>query len=333
MVRSSGDATAADVAQLTGVSKWTVIRAFKADGVIAEETRRRVLDAAARLNYRPNLLARSLATRRTELIGILIDDFDNPFKLPTLRLLTAALQREGMLALVINVNEDLDHGEALSTAWQRRLDAVVLFGTDFEPETLAGNLGLPAGLPCYVLTRDSSLASLPSISCDDETAIAEVQGHFVARRYRRPGFLSGPTSVSSLLRRKGPFIRLWAERGIEVQEIVAHRYNRVGAEDAIRAYLEAEAPSRRVDCLMCENDTLAIGAMDVIRHEFGLGVPGDIAVAGFDGIDLAAAAAYDLTTIQQPEAEMVDRLVDMLQGRAPPRSLRLPGRLLVRSST
>ena len=120
-IRLIKNVTSADVARKAGVSKWTVIRAFTSGAIIADETRARVLEVAQELNYRPNLLARSLATNKTHLVAILVDDFMNPYKLPTLDRLTASLQAEGMLGILVNINESYDHVEALTTAKQRQL--------------------------------------------------------------------------------------------------------------------------------------------------------------------------------------------------------------------
>ena len=129
-------ATASDVARVAGVSKWTVSRAFKKDASIADDSRERILKVAGRLGYRPNLLARSLTTKSTQQVAVLVDDFANPHKLPMLSLLTAALQREGLIALLVNINEANGHVDAILNADQRQVDAVILLGTSFRDETL-----------------------------------------------------------------------------------------------------------------------------------------------------------------------------------------------------
>lgn len=102
-------ATAKEVADAAGVSKWTVIRAFTPGASITEESKRRVLEAAAVLNYTPNLLARSLATNLTHQVAVFVDDFANPQKLPFLETLTERLQAEGLVAVLININNHFDH--------------------------------------------------------------------------------------------------------------------------------------------------------------------------------------------------------------------------------
>ncbi|MGO6902565.1 substrate-binding domain-containing protein [Rhizobium ruizarguesonis] len=88
----------------------------------------------------------------------------------------------------------------------------------------------------------------------------------------------------------------------------------------------------RVDVLMCENDILALGAMDVIRSEFGLRIPQDVAVVGFDNIELGEAPAYELTSYQQPTEAMINALVAMITGKDDSETVVMPGRLVLRSS-
>jgi LacI family transcriptional regulator len=119
-------ATAQNVAIEAGVSKWTVIRAFTPGASIAEKSRQKVMEAAARLNYTPNLLARSLATNLTHQIAVFIDDFANPHKLPFLEKLSEQLQAEDLVAMLININRNFNHVHALLSADQRQVDAVIL---------------------------------------------------------------------------------------------------------------------------------------------------------------------------------------------------------------
>ena len=327
-------ATAADVAREAGVSKWTVNRAFKTDASIAEESRTRILDAAGRLGYRPNLLARSLTTKSTQQVAVLVDDFGNPHKLPMLNYLTTALQREDLVAVLLNINQANSHVQAMLDADQRQVDAVVLLGTAFRDETLLQHTLQPAAPRLFVLARESTTDLVTAVSCDAGASMLEVGDHLRACGYRRPGFMSGPRTLSTALGRMQQFAAFWGLRGVSyIPEIAAGAYDRKAAGEAMGRYLSATPNAERMDVLMCENDTLAFGAMDVARFDFGLTVPDDLAFVGYDGLEQAASPAYDLTTYEQPMAVMVDRLVAMIVGRAEATSLSLPGRLIVRGST
>lgn len=327
-------ATAQDVAKEAGVSKWTVNRAFKADASIAHESRERVMEAARSLGYRPNLLARSLTTKTTQQVAVLVDDFGNPHKLPALKALTASLQREGLVTALINIDQPSDHIDAILNADQRQLDAVVLLGTSFRDEILRDHALHPNGPPLYVLARESALDSVTAISCDSAQSTREIGEHLWARGYRRPAFMSGPRTLSTALGRKREFEAFWRDHGMDtLPELPAGAYDRIAAGEAMARYLAATPPARRADVLMSENDALAMGAMDIARFAFGLKCPADMAFVGYDGVDAASAPSYDLTTYEQPIGAMVNRLVDMIVGRAKRASVNFEGRLIIRGST
>jgi DNA-binding LacI/PurR family transcriptional regulator len=326
-------ATATDVARAAGVSKWTVSRAFKKDASVADGSRARILEAASQLGYRPNLLARSLSKKSTQQIAVLVDDFRNPHKLPALDLLTAALQRKGLVAVLININEQNTHVDAILNADQRQVDAVILLGTSFRDETLNEHALHPGSPPLYVLARESTVDQVTAVSCDAAVSMEELGRHLLDRGYRRPGFMSGPKTLSTVLRRMHHFAAFWERHGVQnVPELAAGAYDRTAAEQAMSRYLSTAA-GERIDVLMCENDALAFGAMDAARFGFGLKVPTELAFAGYDGNELTASPSYDLTTYEQPWSAMVDRLLGMIVGDVELASVNIPGRLIIRGST
>jgi DNA-binding LacI/PurR family transcriptional regulator len=325
-------ASAQDVADLAGVSKWTVIRAFTPGASITETTRSKVMATAEKLNYRPNLLARSLATNLTHQVAVLVDDFDNPSKLGYLAKLTRALQANGLLALLVNINDHNDHVDALINAEQRQVDAVILFGTGFRNEMLADRR-LKGAAPIFVLARGSQIEGVPAINCDTDRAMTEICDYLHAKGYRKPAFLAGPRVLSTALGRRRRFRELWLERGIElVSGMVADAYSDVSGAAAVRAFFSAPEGVPDIDVLMCENDALAFGAISVLRDEFGFKVPENIAIVGFDNTALAASPAFELTTYEQPMEEMVIAAVDMILGRRPVETVSFPGSLVARRS-
>ncbi|WP_170985905.1 LacI family DNA-binding transcriptional regulator [Rhizobium sp. AU243] len=327
-------ATAKEVATAAGVSKWTVIRAFTPGASITEESKRRVLESAAALNYSPNLLARSLATNLTHQVAVFVDDFANPQKLPFLETLTERLQAAGLVAMLININNHFDHVHALLHADQRQVDAIILFGTAFRDETLTDRQlghGMP---PMFVLARDSQIDGVPAVVCDAELALRDIVNHLYERGYRKPGFMSGATALSTALRRRQYFTDFWAEKGVgEIELLSAEKYSAAAGAASVREYLSHTAPSERVDVLMCENDILAFGAMDEIRGNFGLRVPKDMAIVGFDNYELGGSPAYGLTTYEQPRHEMVEAIIGMITGAIEAETVTLPGKMIVRNST
>ena len=158
--RTDGVVTADDVARLAGVSRWTVNRAFKKDASISQKSREKVMRAAEHLGYVPDLLASSLASDRSNLVCLLIDDFANPHKLVMLERLTRYLRKSGWDTLLVNTSEEEDTSAALLNASQRRVDAAVLIGIQFTDRSLATALGARRSeLP----SRNTGFTALPLI--------------------------------------------------------------------------------------------------------------------------------------------------------------------------
>ena len=326
--------TAADVAKKAGVSKWTVIRAFQPDARIAAQTRERVLSVARELHYQPNLLARSLATSRTHQVAILVDDFENPYKLPTLSRLTAKLQAEGLLAFLVNVNEDFPQNAAIIDARQRRIDSIIFFGSAYDPASISDQVLDATQQPIFVLARESVSHPLPSVFTDPRHAIEELSNHAFERGYRNPVYIAGPTRAYTAVGRRQQYRKFWKAKGVDpMPEINAGAYEFKAACDSIKAHFVNGSGGAPYDVVLCENDLLALAALETLRYDFGLRVPEDVAVVGFDDISLAGFQSISLTTYRQPFAEMVDELIEMVVGRKVPESIALRGELVIRSTT
>lgn len=326
-------ATADDVAELAGVSRWTVTRAFKKDASVSEKSRLKVMKAAEQLGYAPDLLASSLASDRSNLVALLVDDFSNPHKLVMLEKLTRLLRKEGWDTLLVNTLSEDDASVALMTASQRRVDAAVLIGSRFDDKGLATALGARRLRKLLVFARYSANPNTISICCDDHAAMSEICQYVLDKGYKRPIFLAGPQTVSAHVIRKETFLKNWEEATGRPAE-----FSDVGSYDPNAAYLhtkdlllgreERDLP----DVLVCENDAIAIGAIDAIRFELGLRVPQDIAVIGFDDVPQAQSPNYQLTTYRQPLDIMVAGLVDILKGEDRQELAQFHGEIVVRNS-
>lgn len=325
--------TSDDVAARAGVSRWTVARAFKKDASISAKARAKVMEAAEALGYVPDLMAASLAGDRSNLVALLVDDFENPHKLVMLERLTRILRAEGFDTLLINMLGAEDAPGALLAASQRRVDAAVVIGTQFDEATLRAALGARRVKQLIIFARASRLPNTISICCDDVGAMQEMTDHVIARGYRRPMFLAGPDTESTRLMRKETFLRHWAEKVGGAVPPVVHvgQYAMAPAHDGLMAALQdRELP----DVILCENDILALGAMSAIRNGLGLRIPQDIAVTGFDDIPLAADRGFNLTTYRQPISEMTHALVKALRSpKSEQVDVFLPGKAILRGTT
>lgn len=329
------DAVTADhVAELAGVSRWTVNRAFKQDASISSKSREKVLKIAEQLGYAPDLLASSLASDKSNLIALLIDDFVNPHKLVMMENMTRLLRKNGWDTLLVNTGDKDDAPAALLNASQRRVDAAVLIGSNFDDAGLATALGARKIRKLIVFARSSADPNTISICCDDEVAMADVTDHVIQKGYQRPFFVAGPQTESAHVARKDTFIAKWREATGQTPDFaVINAYDQRLSFEFVSEFLAKCEPDGRPDILVCENDAIATGAIDAARHKHGLRIPQDIAVTGFDDAPFASNPNYQITTYQQPIMEMVEAFVQILKGEPIPNGLdKFTGRLVVRES-
>lgn len=327
-------ATADDVAALAGVSRWTVTRAFKRDASISEKSRAKVMEAAEKLGYAPDLQASSLASDRSNLVAVLVDDFTNPHKLVMLERLTRILRKAGFDSLLVNTIDKGDAESALLNASQRRVDSAILLGTSFDDSVLQTALGARRVKKLIIFARRSQHPNTISICVDDAQAMVQLTDYVYEKGYRKPMFMAGPNTYSAHLMRQDTFVRRWIELTGEEPEVTE-----VGVYDSNKAYyvtdeiLRSRGKEDRPDVFVCENDAIAIGTLDCVRHGHKISVPEEIAVTGFDDVELASNPNYDLTTFRQPISEMAEALVDVLQSTEEKSDLeKFGGYLVVRSS-
>lgn len=330
----SSSITADDVAALAGVSRWTVNRAYRKDASISAKSREKVMKAAEALGYVPDLLATSLATDRSNLVALLVDDFANPHKLIMMERLTRILRKNGYDTLLVNTTDEDDASVALLNASQRRVDAAVLIGISFNDQSLEAALGAKRVKKLIVFARMSNNDNTISICCDDRAAMTAITQHVFSAGYRKPLFIAGPQTQSAHLQRKETFLSQWEmTTGSRPKFASVERYDPQMAYDLVAEGLRDRPQSELPDVLVCENDALAMGAIDAIRYELGLRVPEDIAVTGFDDAPRASSPHYELTTYRQPLTDMANALVDVLEGKKRTKALNaFLGKLIIRTS-
>ncbi len=289
---------------------------------------------ADRLGYRPNLLARGLQTRRTDLIGILVADFSNPAYLSILDYFTRTIQQKGLHSLIFNVTHDDNLSEAVQMVMSYQVDGLVVTSATLSPVLVEECTR--QGLPVVLFGRYSMRAPTSAVCCDNVAGGAIAGKLFAERGYLRPAYIGGPRGIATTNDRRTGFVAELNRRGLALwadESAGAYSYS-AGFDAASRLLVDS---NQRPDALFCTNDIIALGAMDAARHRFGLDVPGEIGVIGFDDILMADAAAYRLTTVCQPFARMATMTTDLLIERIrhpgeKPRLSILAGELVERDS-
>lgn len=319
--------TAKEVATLAGVSKWTVSRAFTQGASISPSSLKKVSEASEFLGYKPNLLARSLAKKKSNMIAVLIAELDSCNVLSVFDELSSQLQKQGLISLVLNVNTENDYHNALSLASQFQVDGVVFLGTELPQEIIEKNV---QHIPLVSLYRHTDIPNVQSISTDGYSAGRDIGGLFIALGYHHIAYMAGPSKKSTgLMRFEGLQDRLEeSDLSVEIKFEIEH-FNRKMAFDSMVEYLNNTQIENRIEAIFCENDILAIGVIDALKY---CQLENSIAVIGFDDIDIASSPSYNLTTYRQKLKPLVTEAVKLLSSTKEHNKLLLTGEFILRQS-
>ena len=300
-------ATLKDVAALAGVSTSAVSRTFTQGASISPAMRARVEHAAAELGYRPNFLAASLTTGRTKLIGLVSNNFHNPVFLEVFDLFTRALQDRGLRPLLVNLSEETDPEASVRLLQQYSVDGVVVASSTLPPgfaEAFAH-----AGVPVvHSFGRQSDAPVVHVVGVDNIAAGRMAARELIARGYKKVAFLGGPEAATSTQDRLAGFrgaVTRHKELSLSISYASAYSFE-AGRTEMQR--LLAEAPA---EAYFCGDDVLSIGALSALA-DAGLSVPGDVGIIGFNDMEMAGWANFNLTTIHQPVAKIIAASVDLV---------------------
>ncbi|WP_051158691.1 LacI family DNA-binding transcriptional regulator [Rhizobium grahamii] len=300
--------SAQEVADKAGVSRSAVSRTFTPGASVATKTRERVMLAAEELGYHVNHLARGLMRNESGIVCLIVSEVATPYRSALLGRLTLNLQNAGKVAMLINTDRsDGSVDRALQQALRYRADAsIILSGL---PDRSITQLCLRNGQRLVLINRDDDQQGPLRINLDDHEAGGRVVSAFVRAGCRRLAFANSEAGTPSLMARERGFVAAASALGMEV---IVERHGWTGYEAGSVLGRRMLTAKERPDAVFCATDLLACGFMDVARHQFGLSVPNDLCVAGFDDIEQASWSSYALTTFAQPIADIASRAVDWL---------------------
>ena len=301
--------TSYDVAARAGVSQSAVSRCFSPGGSISDRTRAKVKAAADELGYRPNAIARSLITQRSNMVAIIVANID--FHPQLTALLSRCFTARGLHILLFTLEHERDADRVVDQIWQYRVDGVVA-AVHLPPRHVEAFAGRRT--PLVFLNRLYRDLPTSSVCCDQVEGERMLVDRLVAAGHRRFGVVAGPSDSQIGEERVAEAVRRLRETGIAD---IAHARGEFDYDSGRRAFhrLAADGGGRPPDAVLFANDSMAMGGMDAARYDLGLRVPDDVSVVGFDGQPQAVWASYDLVTVRQPLFAMVDAAADMLLAR------------------
>lgn len=324
--------TSSMVARHAGVSQSAVSRTFTPGASISPATRAKVMAAAEALGYRPNAIARSLITNRSRMIAVVMAYLDNLFYPGVLEALGRRLAAENYHLLLFTGFKDRDSDPLFDQIMQYRVDGIVLASTTLSSR-LAGECAR-AGIPVVLFNRTTASNDASSVTSQNREGGRLIADFLVAGGHRSFGFISGIESASTNRDRFIGFRDGLRAAGFDKIESRRGNFNRADAATAARELLSLK---HRPQAIFAANDHMAMAAMDIARHEFGLSIPDDLSIVGYDDVGPAGWPSYGITSMTQPIEPMVEATVDILMGQIASRQIdvqhrAIAGELVVRTS-
>jgi LacI family transcriptional regulator len=323
-----------DVARLAGVSTATVSRALNDTGQVAEPKRAAIEAAVEQLGYRPNTIARSLVTRATQTIALLLPDITNPFYAELVTGIQALTLERDYTMLLCTTDFDPEQEERyLHLLRAKHVDGALVDGLVLPPERIARFV--EDGFPIVCLDRDVNSPAVPLVQVDNRMGARMATEHLLALGHRRIAHIMGAPARISEERLLG-YERALAAAGVSPDPalVALGAFTETGGHDAMRALL---AGASELTAVFAANDLSAIGAMHAIVAS-GRSVPGDVSLVGFDDLRLASFTSPPLTSVRQPAGEIARHATELLLGMIAgtrPRTLHhlFVPELIVRAST
>jgi len=332
MTQQAQRVTIKDVADVAGVSVATVSKVINGRYGVAAGTSERVLEVISRLGYESSLVARSLRSHRTNVIGILVAEFE-PFSTQILQGVSNAIGATGFELLAYSAGGDGSPAVGWERRYLSRLSGTLIDGAILVTPTV---LEVGQGTPVVAIDPHTGPGGIPTVDSDNLGGSITATEHLINLGHRRIGFLSGRPDLESARLRESGFRHAMQKASLDVDEnlIRVGSYRRETAQAPARELLTlAEPPT----AIFAANDLSAIATIE-IAQSLGLDVPGDLSVIGFDNVPESALATPSLTTVSQPMQQMgvealamLIRIMNNEEGEV--EHVELPTQLIERAST
>ncbi len=329
-----------DIADAAGVSHPTVSRALRGEGRMADATRSRIINIARELGYTPSLVARGLVTQQSYAIGLIVTNFADPFNTGLAQGLEAEARQHGYSVFLASTENDPQLEVDVARGFQgRQVDGIVVSSSrvgDKYAELLE-----ETGVPIVLVNTHAQNDRLHAVYNDDYDGARQIVSYLIDKGYERIAFLGNQRAGRAQTERHRAWYDGMVTAGRAIDVLVFGSNGRITGGSAAIDKLLAEAESQwgvPPDAICCYNDTMAIGAMWALRQRC-FKTPVDIAVTGFDDIDVAAYIDPGLTTLHQPRFELgvaaMRILLEQFKADGPqaePITKTLSGSLIIRES-
>lgn len=330
-------ATLKAVAKRAGVHPGTASRALneRTRSLVSEVTAERVLAAARELGYRPNSIARSLKTRRSSTVGVLIPDLANPFFPPMVRGMQDRLEQVGLTPLIVNTENDPERERVdIQALKARHVDGYISATARLKDDTASEIIN--DGRPLVLINQEMPGMGISSVASDDRHGMALAVRHLAGLGHRRVAYLGGPIDAATGKLRFRGFLEAAAEHGLEAPESMSRFAAGFVLAEGARMTNELLVSDCKFTAVVAANDLLALGCLDALS-EHRLTCPDQVSVIGFNDMPFSERFRPPLTTVRVPQYEIGSwagsLLIDSLERpEAAAQQVRLEPALVVRGS-
>lgn len=296
-----------DVAERAGVSRSAVSRTFTDGASVSDATRKRVMKAAVELGYRVNALARSLHTQRSDLVGVVAADMDNPFRAEQVDCLSRMLRDAGFKPILLRGDTAANVSDMIGALLQYSVSGVIVT-SDTPPQQICDECQLH-GVPLVTINKQDPGAPVDRVQCDFETGGRMAFDHLRALNCERLALVTPEQASYTIAGRARSFRKAAEDSNTPLTTIECGGQNyQSGLEAADRLVPHKD----QLDGIFCVADYMALGLLDGLRHTHDIQVPRDLRLIGFDDIPQASWKAYELTTIRQSREALAAKAVDLL---------------------
>ena len=297
-------ASSADVAKEAGVSQSAVSRAFTAGASISKEKKEKVLTAAKKLDYHPNIIARSLNQQSTKIIGIVMTRFFQTFYSIVLGEFTKKLQDKGYSVLLMNFSNDEEVEQVIPMALQYQVDGIVITSATLSSKMVDSCLKF--GTPLVLFNRYSANENVDAVYCDSVNGGRMVAQALIEDGHQQIAFVSGEKGSSTSRDREQGFVGKLNEENLDLAMRYDGDFTYESGYAAAKYLLDRK---NRPDAIFCANDLMGMAVLDYAKRQLNINIPKDLAVIGFDDTPMASWPEYQLSTIHQPISRMVEATI------------------------
>ena len=303
-------ATSYDVARLAGVSQSAVSRCLQPGASASAKMRERVRRAAQALGYTPNAIARSLITRRSNLIAVLISNLTSLYYPEVLSELSAQASAHGERILLFALPQESDIDDTLEQVLQYQVDGVLAAVRLSAAQLESIN---SRRIPVVFFNRYLRDRPVNAVFCDQVDGARLLVSRLYRAGHRRFGVIAGPKDSVVGEERLRATLDTLTELGVRDTSVVRGGYDYGSGVKGLHELIKLGRRTPQV--AVCANDVMAIGCMDAARFDLGLTIPDKLSVVGFDGVGPSTWSSYRLTTIRQPIERMAEAALRLLMDR------------------